>query len=241
LHHLAWPALATIGILLYELTAQPAVGAVAICIKLGWDDFRTARWLRRMDPDTGRGKACFWAYLAAGFWKVAGLAAIVMVLIGLFADAVFQQKRRVPLAGGQNVAQILTAVGLEALAGFALCCVASCIAFWHAWCEGIKLWISSGVRKARRFGIFPPLLVGSREWNTAGRLIVTTVIAFGIFAAVALTFVCIGFLRNGPGGGGEVAVPVLGFTITLGIPAVCLWTRDVLKKRLVADSPYQCW
>jgi len=29
----------TVGCVLYEITAQPALGAMVMCIKLGWDDF----------------------------------------------------------------------------------------------------------------------------------------------------------------------------------------------------------
>src|SRR5205823_1721793 len=52
-----------VGWALYELTTQPALGAVAVCLKFGWEDFRTARWLRRRDPNRRRGRACFWLYV----------------------------------------------------------------------------------------------------------------------------------------------------------------------------------
>src|SRR5947209_18895965 len=61
-----WTGLLAVGWVLYELTAQPAVGAVAVCLKFGWEDFRTALWLRRRDPDRRRGRACFWLYAGNG-------------------------------------------------------------------------------------------------------------------------------------------------------------------------------
>jgi len=55
----------------YELTRQPALGAVAVCLKFGWEDFSAARWLWRRDPDRARGRCCSWLYFAWGLWKTA--------------------------------------------------------------------------------------------------------------------------------------------------------------------------
>jgi hypothetical protein len=43
---LTWSALAALGLLVYELTAQPALGVSVLCLKFGWNDWRTALWLR---------------------------------------------------------------------------------------------------------------------------------------------------------------------------------------------------
>ena len=80
---LSVPLLLVIGWVLYELTAQPALGVAAVCIKFGWDDFRTAWWLRRRDPDWRRARACFWLYLASGLWKLA-ISASLMIFAYIF-------------------------------------------------------------------------------------------------------------------------------------------------------------
>src|SRR6266566_1511806 len=72
-----WTGLLVVGWALYELTTQPALGAVAVCLKFGWEDFRTARWLRRRDPDRRRGRACFWLYVGNGLWKTAVVAVVM--------------------------------------------------------------------------------------------------------------------------------------------------------------------
>ena len=66
-----WALLLIVAWLVFELTAQPALAVAAVCVKFGWEDFRTARWLRRSDPDRLRGRACFWLYVASGLWKTA--------------------------------------------------------------------------------------------------------------------------------------------------------------------------
>jgi hypothetical protein len=80
-----WVTLVAIGWVLYELTARPALGSVAVCIKFGWEDFRTALWLRRRDPYLLRGRACFWLHLASGLFRiasVAGLMSIAFIALG---------------------------------------------------------------------------------------------------------------------------------------------------------------
>src|SRR5205807_7892047 len=85
-----WTGLLVVGWMLYELTAQPALGAVAVCLKFGWEDFRTARWLRRRDPERRRGRACFWLYAGNGLLKTAGVAFVMtfaMVTVAMGVDA----------------------------------------------------------------------------------------------------------------------------------------------------------
>lgn len=81
----SWTALLLVGWLIYEFTAQPGLAAFAVCTKLTWNDFATARWLSRVDYNWRRARMCFWFYLAFGLWKmaVAGGALIALTLIGI--------------------------------------------------------------------------------------------------------------------------------------------------------------
>src|SRR4051794_36905981 len=72
------PLLLVVGWVLYELTAQPALGVAAICLKFGWEDFPPAFWLRRNDPQRTRADACFWLYIASGVWKAAITASVMI-------------------------------------------------------------------------------------------------------------------------------------------------------------------
>src|SRR5262245_45921808 len=79
-------ALLALAWLVYEATAQPALGAVLACLKFGWDDWRTSIWLWRTDPNRGRARACLWAYFAAGLWRAAIVGTIFMFALGFFID-----------------------------------------------------------------------------------------------------------------------------------------------------------
>src|SRR5690348_12629896 len=95
--HLSWPMLFLAGWLLYEFTAQPGLAALVACAKLGWGDVRTAVWLRRVDPDRTRGQTCFWAYLTYGLWKIAVMATLTMIALGVFG-LLFDRAPRPPQA-----------------------------------------------------------------------------------------------------------------------------------------------
>ena len=83
----SWTGLLMLGWLIYELTAQAALGVMALCVKFGWEDFCTAVWLRRKDPIRSRAKVGFWMYLASGLWKsaVTGIV-LAMIVVAALGD-----------------------------------------------------------------------------------------------------------------------------------------------------------
>src|SRR5262245_50371075 len=83
---LTMAGLLSVAWLVYEATAQPALAAVVFCLKFGWDDWRIAVWLWRSDPNRGRSHACFWAYVAAGLWRVAITGTVLMFAIAAFLE-----------------------------------------------------------------------------------------------------------------------------------------------------------
>ena len=70
LAHLPWWLILAIAFAVTELTAHPAIGVSVLCLKFGWNDFRTGLWLRHRDPFPHRGAVSFWFYLASGLWRV---------------------------------------------------------------------------------------------------------------------------------------------------------------------------
>ena len=67
---LPWWLILAVACVVTELTAHPAIGVSVLCLKFGWDDFRTSAWLRHRDPNRQRGEVCSWFYLASGLWRV---------------------------------------------------------------------------------------------------------------------------------------------------------------------------
>src|SRR4051812_3010858 len=85
----SWPLILAVAFIIFEVTNQPSFAALAMCLKFGWEDFRTAWWLKRPDPDRGRGRACAWLYLAGGLWQTAVIG-VAMVLLTVVLVAVLQ-------------------------------------------------------------------------------------------------------------------------------------------------------
>lgn len=231
---LSVPLLLVMGWMLYELTAQPALGVAAVCVKFGWDDFRTAWWLRRRDPDWRRARACFWLYLASGLWKLAISASLM-----IFAFIILKLMGALGPRAGRHVAGAL----LTAFGGIALATATSCWAIALALLWRLKLWLNSGLHVARRRDYWPPDGVAGKH-NGAGLLLGTTL--FATLVPVLLLGVVVGVTETmGPLNQGGPAP----FVVLFGFPALCLLLmlvlihgiRRVLGPRVFAAIPAECW
>lgn len=142
-----WGAMLPLGWLIYELTARPSFAIVVACAKFGWNDFLTAHWLLRTDPQRGRGRACFWFYLASGLWKVTVAAFMITGTILIVALTV----NRNP-----NLPRGLVDVGVTAAVGISLLAVIPLIGVMHARIAGVKVWVDSSIHESRRANVWPP-------------------------------------------------------------------------------------
>lgn len=218
--------LLVVGWVLFELTAQPALGVAAVCIKFGWEDFRTAWWLRRSDARVSRACACFWLYVASGLWKIA-ITASVMIFAYIFL------KLTGALPGKQAARHVYGSV-LTAFGGIALATVTACWAVFLAFLGGDKLWLNHGVHRARRRNIWPP--PGSEmSSNLAGTLLGTTLFAFGVPLLLAGM---VAIIMNIGRAWLSFGLPVLAVAWALFLR----WPiQRVVSPRLFAASPEECW
>jgi hypothetical protein len=240
--HLTLPLLLLIGLVLYELTAQPALGVAAICLKFGWEDFATAIWLRRTDPDARRASACFWLYLASGLWKAA-ITASIMIFAFAFLKGMQGPRAPGPQPGGmppQVVGAILTALG-----GYVLSGLTTVVAVVIAWWGGVKLWLDSEVHRSRRGNYWPPAEDADHRANQAGRLVVTALILLVVPTLMATVVGLIAAMAPPPGVRWEPWLVLLALGISVvgmvGGPASILFTRDLLAHRVMAARPSECW
>jgi hypothetical protein len=184
-----WGAMLPAGWLIYELTAQPSFAIVVACARFGWNDFLTAHWLLRTDPDRGRGKTCFWFYVASGLWKITVAAFVVTGLILMLAVMIARNGKFAPPRG-------LIDVGLTAVIGITLLAIVPLIGVMHARIYGIKVWVDSSIHECRRHKLWPPHATGFNA--TMGLLfpallvpiVVTALITFrlGIWSLLACVF-----------------------------------------------------
>jgi hypothetical protein len=239
---LVLPALLAISIVVYELTAQPGLGAAIACSKFGWDDFLTARWLRRRDPDRPRGRASFWLYVAAGLWKTAVTGVIVMFAVAFLEAALRPPPPQAPAPPSEAIAGAL----LAAFFGFVLSTLATGRAFIGALKNGVRLWIDGPVHRDRRADRWPPISTAGRK-NRAGAVLFTALF-LGMMVLLAVLHGLLqsalrGWAAAGPQGQqlADTLANLFCCGIFLLVPVLILVVRDILGQLALARSPAECW
>jgi VanZ family protein len=237
----AWLALIVVAWVLYELTHQPALAVIALCTKFGWEDFRTARWLRKRDPRLARGLASFFLYFACGLWKMAITA--TLMIFAYFILAII-----LTFAGGQGlnwrgVAPQLGGAVLVTLGGIVFSTLAVWLAILIALIAGCKLWLHASVHSARRHDHWPPPDPATPRLNLLDILVWTTLFAVG-GPALLISIAFLVALLAGPFKQGAGA---LAFLICLGTSLVAAglgarWlVRSIVDRRVLAKCPSECW
>lgn len=227
---LTWGGLVTAGVVLYELTHQPALGTAAMCLKFGWEDFGTARWLRRHDPWRARGWACWWMFVAWGLWKSAAVAVGVNMTV-IPGMAVLER-----LNGGRLPPDRLWAAvsGAEftSIAGFALSAFATLVAITVALRNRAKLWLHASVGAARWKGLWPPYGRVRPSYNRLKILLPTAFFVFFVFMgaiAIQRVFELSGIAQEWGAGA--------WFCMLVG--AGLLWSP--VCQRVTANCPTESW
>jgi hypothetical protein len=240
---LTWPVLLGVAWLVYEFTARPALGVLVLSLKFGWEDFLTAYWLRRIDPDAGRGKTCFLAYTAHGLFR-AGLVACF--LTGILEISMFPRELQRPGKPLPNevvtpiVVALVTTGSTLLLAG-----LVGGLTLFYAMRYQVKVWVhSSSLRRARQTSDWSAVLRVPRRKNVAqaiftiGLFLVGFPIGFSIWPLTGYFVACIFEIEQG------LAMFLSIFPLLFIVPLAC-WPllRRVIDgvKNATARSPEECW
>jgi hypothetical protein len=219
-----WTGLVAAGFVLYELTRQPALGAVALSLKFAFEDFKTARWLYRYDPWRARGRACWWAYVAWGMWK-AVVAAFAIVVLAFGFLAVFGDPFGVALP--QRVLALASGAALTIGACLGLSSLATVWAVVLAARHKVRLWVHESVKSACRDRLWPPHGQSPPPANRLATLENTTFVYFGLMVLTA----------SAPPRGG---VNWVSIAIWVGaIPVAWIWMSAT--RSVTAKTPAECW
>jgi hypothetical protein len=248
LAHLPWWLILAVAFVVTELTAHPAIGVSVLCLKFGWNDFRTAIWLRRRDPDRKRGATCGWFYMASGLWRVCLWSFGLMFAAILFIVALDppQPGRR----GAQNdpdlPPEVMTCMVMW-LTSFASATLLTGTSILLAWRRRVKVWISASISESRRRDEWPPRPLPRarpernllRAW-TIGTGLGAFVICF-VLGMIGLASL-VGFVRagNNPRAGAAFAVGI-GVAIPIAAAFFCLTVAGLILNRTGASSPVDCW
>jgi hypothetical protein len=230
----AWGVLLTSAVVIYELTTQPALAGLALALKAGLRDFRTALWLRLRDPVGSRGAAHSWLFVCTA----TGLTCLAAFLILLALGGILAGFRLRPRA---VVGEFARGCALTLVGAFAVSVLAGAWAAVRAWAGGHRLWVSPGVHDWRRADRFPP-----RPAEVNGYAAVLALTACGVlFGLLPVLFGVLAKLvpgvfappRQGPNPPGLFAF--LAFWWAVLVALLVTWNR--LRDRLTARSPADAW
>ena len=227
LSRFAWPLFSLLSLLMFELTAEPALTSLVLCSKFGLENLLTGIWLWRTDPKAGRGAACFWFSLTVGVAKIlvasCVLAVVFIVALLCWRNAGGAAPRADPRIWRAFVMLFGIAGATEVLMmifGLSGCIVARR--------HKVKVWISPVLHRARRGGQWPPgpAPVAERT-NWADRVLVPS-IAIGVIAIATSALLLIFELGLSP-------VPTV--IVALVIAVVIVW----LSRGVTAKTFDECW
>ncbi len=250
--HLPWWLILTVAFVVTELTAHPAIGVGVLCLKFGWDDFRTALWLQRRDPNRRRGAVCSWFYLSSGLWRVFLWSfALILIAIPVLAVTEAPQVRAARrLNAGPPLAPEMITCLVMCLASYAAATMLTLLAVLFAWRSRIKVWISGAIWKSRRLNEWPPRPLPGRlaPSNLLKAWLIGTgagLFLFLFLPGMALVLVGVKVMLPRQIGNNQksavlVAV-VAGMGITLLTTAILLVIRGDILNRIGATSPAECW
>lgn len=225
-----WPFLLLFGWVVFDLTADAALTALVICAKFGWNDWLTARWLRKTDPVHARAVACAWFYRASAIWKIA-LAATVGMFLLIFIEIAF--------LGRQAPGREWAFVACEAFFGFLFATLLTTIASISAWRSGQRVWLAREMHLMRRLRIWPPLGVMRR--NGVPMLVVTALLTWLTPVGIFVLFAALAPIPRQPPPQAAFWMPIVLLGAIIGSAAFVLSLCEFVTKRVAAKSPQDCW
>jgi hypothetical protein len=187
---LAWGSLLGLAWLICEITAYPLTGPLFAGVKLAWEDFRTAFWLRAVDPEPRRGRIGCRIYLSWGLTKL---------FLSTFAFCPLVELLHLVIGGwlpaqGRNFAwdlQLLIGAWITMLATLVVLPLVALPAFWSARRLGQKVWVNSDVGESRRRGAWPPR-GGTANHFPFLELVILLALSFGPVCALVLFLMATG-------------------------------------------------
>lgn len=247
LAHLPWWLILSVAVVVTELTAHPSIGVTVLCLKFGWNDFRTALWLRRRDPYRRRGAICSWFYLSSGLWRVCVWSFGMMFLIVMFA-VVPRAPQAVPRGAANNPAQppaeFLTCIIVWLLSS-AMATFFTLVSVWLARRGDLKVWVSGSISDSRRLDLWPPRPRNLRrpESNLLRWWLILTAIAVFVPAVIVAAVFFGAVVGPNPGRpGNRAAWAALALMAVLLMGAVFIVIVGSRRyERLGAATPCHCW
>src|SRR5262249_819284 len=135
--------------------------------------------------------------------------------------------------------ELAAAVFGTAFVGFALSGFATCVGFGTALRRRVRVWVSPGLRAARRARVWPPAPVLAGTSNRAGPVLLTALRLFLLSCYTVGVFVVGELLLPARPAEGVVVAFSLASLVVGVVLLLCL--KDWLHRRALAERPTDCW
>ncbi|MFM9964217.1 MAG: hypothetical protein ACKV2Q_23680 [Planctomycetaceae bacterium] len=219
--HVPWWLLLAVAIFVTELTAHPAIGVAVFCLKFGLNDWRTAAWLCRVDPQPQRSHTIWWFLLGSGFLKIFLISFIAFPMLAGFWTVVTDQ----PV---QKEVEIAVTIGIG---GMLLSFVVNHVGLFLASRRHVRIWLNRRLHLFRDSEAWPVRL--SRPNHLRDILNGSALPAILAFA-VGLIFLIVFGLQN-------MIRPALTSAVVVVVSCLILLGHAISVKRVVARTSEECW
>lgn len=219
--HVPWWLLLAVAIVVTELTAHAAIGVAVFCLKFGLNDWRTAAWLCRVDPQPRRSHTVWWFLVGSGFLKIFLMSSIAFPILAGWWRAIARQDVMAEV-------QVAMTIGL---CGMFFSFVVNHIGLFLASRRRVRVWLNRQLHQFREANVWPLRLTGgNRLREVLNGSALPAILAFIAGFACAIVFGLNNMLPE--------AITSGGISLVAG---VILLGHGFSVRRVVAKTPEECW
>lgn len=222
----------SLGWLLFEVFAEPALSIVVCSVKFGWKDFANAIWLWRKDPKRNRARAVGAFNIANGFWRIT-VGTLALIAAATIVNGILIGMQRGALNKEDGVWAGLTIMIITLC--FVLSSMTTYVAMVLCWWGKLRVWIDPTVSYSRKRNLWPPRPTGE---NQISRVITTSLILLALAMIIGSVVVIAAMGRRGQHPGPLVFVPMIAIVLSA---LLIMGGRERILKSLAADTPLECW
>lgn len=219
--HIPWWLLLAVAIVVAELTAHPAIGVAVFCLKFGLNDWRTAAWLCRVDPQPRRSHSIWWFLVGSGFLKIFLMSSIAFPVLAGWWKVITKQ----------NVKDEVLVAMTIGLCGMFFSFVVNHIGLYFASRRRVRVWLNRQLHLFRDRNVWPMRLTGAnrlREILNGSAL--PAILAFVVGIGCLIVF-----------GMKQAFRPAITSGIVALVSSLILLGHGLSVKRIVARTSEECW
>ena len=233
-----WGWLGLLAFLVFELTAEPALGFSVFCLRFGWEDLRTARWLRRVDSWRARASICRWFLWARGSARISVAAFCVLVFWLFIAGATKPPRARAPER--VPMPEWFPALVLVLLAGLLGTAVFGAVGVWRSRRARLPVWLDPILSACAAERRWPP---SPHEFGTRNLIDTPWLILLSVWLTVLFlaALVAVFAIRSLCKALGWPAWGVIGPTVGLGVIGLGIVLIARVMTGVRAHQPAECW